>query len=558
MADLHAFVIPPLQHVHKSLKFSCSGEGLLKDDIAYDPHLERFLPPKATKSNPHPKEVERKSLAYWKAQCAFRGLNQSGAIGDLQLRLREAKKKILPELKTAETELNKEFKKRLKAANDGKWNSLKKAEQKAKANPSKYLAEAFPKGATGRPANMDIVVLKSPQDVRLALATAAGDSNLETVSVDAPWTGGKKPSPDRWIIIGRTRDAVWNQMREIEKEAAGSNTGGGEPKAKKAKVSNDIEISAARSKTLKAASSSTSKAPVTQKPKRNEPHVAEAPQKKQTAKKTAFPESSLGESEHQSAATKPRAKQTARKSVFQSPPPATESMQAEASSSKVAKGKHAWDVRGSWLISCPEIEDGWGYEGGDPSLTLDIYFEKKNGHHQMYAIFHFRIITGVMRFEKPIPNPKSEKSGTSNKRKREVDGDGDIYMADLPSYSGGTETSKRYTVSDFYLAPNDNPTARRPTWRYRWRGEETGEGEIQLESDETTRQITFSNKGNELSGTFKCDFIGECHFTGVKTSEQAWGSRVDPEEQWTNRSQDAYNYANISGKQVGYDESMLS
>ncbi len=28
--------------------------------------------------------------------------------------------------------------------------------------------------------------------------------------------------PDRWIIVGRTRDAVWNQMRDIEREAARS------------------------------------------------------------------------------------------------------------------------------------------------------------------------------------------------------------------------------------------------------------------------------------------------------------------------------------------------
>ena len=137
--------------------------------------------------------------------------------------------------------------------------------------------------------------------------------NLETVSVDAPWTGGKKPSPDRWMIIGRTRDAVWNQMREIEKGAAGPNTGGGEPKTKKAKVSNGVGESAVESKTLNSASSSTPKAPVTQKPKPSEPRGAEGPRKKQTARKNAFPESSLSEYEHPSAAPKSRPKQTARK-----------------------------------------------------------------------------------------------------------------------------------------------------------------------------------------------------------------------------------------------------
>lgn len=105
---------------------------------------------------------------------------------------------------------------------DDKWSSLTTVEQKAKASPQKYLAEAFPRGATGRPANLDIVVLKIGVDERLAIANASEGIGLETVSVDAPWTGSKKPSPDRWIVIGRTRGAVWNQMRDIERETSRS------------------------------------------------------------------------------------------------------------------------------------------------------------------------------------------------------------------------------------------------------------------------------------------------------------------------------------------------
>jgi hypothetical protein len=40
--------------------------------------------------------------------------------------------------------LNKEFKKRNKAARDDSYKSLKTAEQKAKTNPKKFLSEAFP------------------------------------------------------------------------------------------------------------------------------------------------------------------------------------------------------------------------------------------------------------------------------------------------------------------------------------------------------------------------------------------------------------------------------
>lgn len=69
----------------------------------------------------------------------------------MQTRIREAKQKLLPELKIAEIELNREFKKKKKkkTARGDSYSSLKSAEQKAKADPKKYLAKASPNGATG-------------------------------------------------------------------------------------------------------------------------------------------------------------------------------------------------------------------------------------------------------------------------------------------------------------------------------------------------------------------------------------------------------------------------
>lgn len=85
MADLHPIVIPPLEHTYKSIKYTCSSKGLCKDEYLYDPHAEKLIPPKTTKAGAEPKELEKKPVAYWKAQCAFRGLNQSGSINDLQV-----------------------------------------------------------------------------------------------------------------------------------------------------------------------------------------------------------------------------------------------------------------------------------------------------------------------------------------------------------------------------------------------------------------------------------------------------------------------------------------
>jgi len=372
MTDLYPVVIPPLEYVRRSLKFTCCGEGLYTDDWLYDAHPEKFFPPRATKTNLHHKEVERKPTSYWKVQCAFRGLNQSGAIPDLQLRFREAKKKILPELKAAETQLNKEFKKKNKASRDASWNSLKTVEQKAKANPPKFLAEAFPKGKTSKSATLATFVVKSAYSVRLALRTAAESAGPECVSSDTPWTAGQKPTPDRWIITGKTRDAVSDQMREIEQKAAPSRTGGGEPKAKKARGSKDSKRSPTKSALLKATPRSMSMAAMLPKPKQST--LAKVNQTEQTAAKIAFPSAPLHYEPHRSSfnlhdyssapsAEAPRTKQTARKSAFPDPSetesedlptkaPRTKqtasktaiSLLPSLSSSTISKGENAWDA----------------------------------------------------------------------------------------------------------------------------------------------------------------------------------------------------------------------
>jgi hypothetical protein len=126
-------------------------------------------------------------------------------------------------------------------------------EQRATKDPRRFLVKAFPKGPTGRPANLDVVVLKIEN--RAELAAAAEQLGLETVSVDAPWTTNKRPSPDRWIIVGRTRDAVWNQMREIEREALRSKQNAlkekapsRKPKAESQPMTNSTPASSAQKK----------------------------------------------------------------------------------------------------------------------------------------------------------------------------------------------------------------------------------------------------------------------------------------------------------------------
>jgi hypothetical protein len=403
--------IPPLEHTYKAITYTCAGQGLLKDGFEYDAHPEKFFPPKSSKAAkegapveaPH---VEKKPAAWWKAQCAFRGLNQSGAINDLQLRLKEAKKKMLPELKEVETQLNKEYKKKCKSAKDDSWKQLKSAEQKATKDPTRFLVEAFPKAATGRPANLDIVVLKV--DGRAAISIAAEKLGLETVSVDAPWTSNKKPSPDRWIIVGRTRDAVWNQMRDIEREALRSKESVGKEKiktqaAKSGGVSENVKSSSStpippkKEAVKRSTSSGVARAP------KSKSSPEPVPRPKQTARRAA----PFGMSRAPPPPTKtevaPRTKQTAKRgghSASMSRMPAVKKEASEQQATQAEPKAGIWDVTGSYEIYCPEIENQWACH---VPLSLDIYLEKVGDTHQMYADFNFNVVEGIFRFEKPIP-----------------------------------------------------------------------------------------------------------------------------------------------------------
>lgn len=214
MTDLHPIVIPPFEHRFKAVTYTCSGEGLRKDGHSYDPHVEKLIPPKGQKLG---NSIGTKPAGWWKAQCSFRGLKQTGSIADLQSRLGGAKNEMDPELKAAESQLNKDFMKQNKLARDGDWDNLKTAEEKADANPERYLNEAFPKSATGELTKPDIIIVKN--ELKAALAEAAHKMGLESVLVDAPRVGNIRPSPDQWVVVGRITDAVLNQKRELERAA---------------------------------------------------------------------------------------------------------------------------------------------------------------------------------------------------------------------------------------------------------------------------------------------------------------------------------------------------
>lgn len=187
-----------------------------------------------------------------------------------------------------------------------------------------------------------------------------------------------------------------------------------------------------------------------------------------------------------------------------------------------------WDVTGKWKIECDAFES-------DDDLTLNIYLDKSNGT-QMYGKFDFGMVTGVLRFEK-----QASDSGCSAKKQKVKYG-----YEDMNEEDGEDEWSGRRspTAESFYL-DSALPSSKHPTWTYRWRGEETGEGEIQLGSDNEVFQIAFGGpKGTELEGTFGACFTGNCRFTGRKVG-LGTASSIDIGYEWVKRNADAYERARV-------------
>ena len=99
-------------------------------------------------------------------------------------------------------------------------------------------------------------------------------------------------------------------------------------------------------------------------------------------------------------------------------------------------------------------------------MLLELFLMNVSGKQQIFAIFNFNLVSGIMRFEKPVPVPKSVQ-GASKKRKREdsYDGDGNVNMMDYPPYIEDEDNSN-YADKVFHLGATEKPTARRPTRRY--------------------------------------------------------------------------------------------
>lgn len=188
-----------------------------------------------------------------------------------------------------------------------------------------------------------------------------------------------------------------------------------------------------------------------------------------------------------------------------------------------------WDVSGTWAIDFPEIQSG--YCDGERELNIAPVSEKAGA--RMWARFNFLILTGVFRFAKdgeviPSEDEGSDEiaDGSSEEGDEEEETDDDSSNASTPS-SAKHDHQPSYPV-DF------RPSSDNRHWKYRWRGVETGEHELQIFFDLQKGYLTFGGPGGtKLWGEFDSGYTGRKKFTGSKIKNKSarvsdWEGRFVP------------------------------
>ncbi|KAI9840291.1 MAG: hypothetical protein M1837_001778 [Sclerophora amabilis] len=448
------------------------------DYTAYEANADRYLP-LLTVHQPH---IPGRSVKWWKAQCAFRGLPVSGSLSVLQDRIREHGDKGLSNtMKEACEKMEEDCAIKIEKS----WTQIHKNE-KAKQWPKRLLYESF-------------MVSSGSCEEPLVVEVDDWGEMIEKLCREMKIHCEMRKMPDheggeRLVVVGLGEQAVRSKFAEVHQAAQRS--------------------------------------------------IWRAQQEKEEREQDA---------------------------------PDDFDRRFRLAKSKGTRSKGGWDVGGKWEISCPYMEGEWGSEGHGCSLEIGFTKPTQTGLIQMYASFDFIAITGIMRFVNPKagedtqdkdnevrpsrkhhlpPDEGSDEDHHDDEVDSDDDGDSDdeVDLDDEVDSDDGSPTSAHFLFPSVYL-----PSAGSREFSFRWRGEETGEGEIQLGSDEQLCSMKFESP-NALTGVFISSLTGGVPgvpFNGFKngfeTRTKEYGPRKpketvycpDPSEAWRSRSAAAHEYARI-------------
>ncbi|CAK7241277.1 MAG: hypothetical protein STHCBS139747_002737 [Sporothrix thermara] len=432
------------------------GYRLTSHNVGYEPDVSFYLPltsPLRTKrgqiAKRQPPPPPRKSLAWWRAQCSFRGLPNKGDIAKLQQNLRgHESDPLTPALQALESQARADYRVKNNAEGELRWTTQLTDERKVISKPQRFYAELARHDDDDDDDAMVRVLkgdyINDEASVRIQ-ANKAMEQGCFAKAVEAPIMQHHLHGPSGWwLVVG--------------------------PAKAKARVVEKARAIAAETAVLK-------------EKVRREKLAAEKAQ--------------------------------------------------QAALRKMLATCADWDVTGTYKISCPYIASNW------PDVAHDMWLKVYDTREGLAAKFNFGVATGVFMIgdvgedsvdseDEDDENEEEDEDGEDEGRDDKDDKDDEAVDEEDGEYKEGkTADGKLYR-----------------RYRYRWRGEETGEGEIQLGSDDQAFEITFFGpRVDRLEGTIGGGFLIDCTFTGIKTGPGAKPGKFDLLREWLARSEEAYEYA---------------
>lgn len=505
-----------------------NGAAICYNGFQFDDSIENALPhltpvlTKAGKPRVNQPRVKATTAPFWKSQCILRGLPSGGSKAAMQDEVRKAlaqgRAGMRADLKEAEARMKTEHairRAKAKARRDEERWIASSDDDRVASNPARFLEEAF------RDAPDDHAVMVRNYDAGELHDTAKKlGLSLLIKSQPAPKSEqGQWPYSDSWTYIANSPASLAGKISEVAVEVK---------KAAEFREKMKKEAEALR---------------------KQEAKIREREEKEEEARK------------------KQQAERYEKK---------LKTLQAQAAESSMLDDG-TWDVTGTWIVDCKALD---GYISDCEEYRMEMCIGMDGNKAQMYAKFDFGITTGIMRFvnapadsapttgrKRKATSPHS--SGNAKRADLEIEvneahdnanndeaGDGEDDEDEDDDEDNDEHDYYRNKTSkfepQFVLTDTLRPSAARPKLLFRWRGEETAEGVIELYSDRELNSITFSGPGGtSCSGTIEGGLFGDATFTGrkIKTggskNKMSYSSaRVAAKGGWDERSEEAYERAN--------------
>lgn len=191
-----------------------------------------------------------------------------------------------------------------------------------------------------------------------------------------------------------------------------------------------------------------------------------------------------------------------------------------------------WDLTGRWNVRCDALAEHNDDETQE-KLTMEIFKDD-------------------YRLDAAGDDEETSENGLSENEDEE-DTDGEPVQecpADLlrPRFCsrfdfGVIDGMMRIYPPTSAQCPHWKSISENPTFESRWRGRDTGEGEILVEALKYVRSMTFSEAGTKVEGTLHCPSLGgSLPFTGTKLAHGR-GQKLSSSYEWTTLNEAAWERA---------------